>query len=31
VSAMILRREVEAREPGAQVVPYMIPGFTDAK
>ena len=23
--------QVEAREPGAQVIPYLIPGFTDAK
>lgn len=27
----IIKREVERREAGAQVVPYMIPGFTDAK
>ncbi len=27
----IIKRQVEAREPDAQVVPYMIPGFTDAK
>jgi len=27
----IIKREVESREPGAQVVPYLIPGFTDAK
>ena len=27
----IITREVESREPGAQVIPYMIPGFTDAK
>ena len=27
----IIKREVEAREPGATVVPYLIPGFTDAK
>jgi acetylornithine deacetylase/succinyl-diaminopimelate desuccinylase-like protein len=27
----IIRRQVESREPGAQVVPYLIPGFTDAK
>ena len=26
-----IKRQVEAREPGALVVPYMIPGFTDAK
>jgi acetylornithine deacetylase/succinyl-diaminopimelate desuccinylase-like protein len=26
-----IKRVVEAREPGAVVVPYMIPGFTDAK
>ena len=26
-----IRAEVESREPGAQVVPYLIPGFTDAK
>jgi acetylornithine deacetylase/succinyl-diaminopimelate desuccinylase-like protein len=26
-----IRRTVEAREPGAVVIPYMIPGFTDAK
>ena len=26
-----IKRQVEAREPGAVVVPYMIPGFTDAK
>ncbi|MCW5801126.1 MAG: M20/M25/M40 family metallo-hydrolase [Deltaproteobacteria bacterium] len=24
-------RQVESREPGAKVIPYMIPGFTDAK
>ena len=27
----IIKRQVESREPGATVVPYMIPGFTDAK
>ncbi|HEY5944270.1 MAG TPA: M20/M25/M40 family metallo-hydrolase, partial [Kofleriaceae bacterium] len=27
----IIKRQVEQREPHAQVVPYMIPGFTDAK
>src|SRR5690606_8960145 len=27
----IIKRQVESREPGAVVVPYMIPGFTDAK
>ncbi len=27
----IIKRQVESREPQAQVVPYMIPGFTDAK
>ncbi|HUJ58907.1 MAG TPA: M20/M25/M40 family metallo-hydrolase [Kofleriaceae bacterium] len=27
----IIKRHVEAREPGAVVVPYLIPGFTDAK
>lgn len=27
----VIVREVERREPGATVVPYMIPGFTDAK
>jgi acetylornithine deacetylase/succinyl-diaminopimelate desuccinylase-like protein len=27
----IIRRQIEAREPDALVVPYMIPGFTDAK
>jgi acetylornithine deacetylase/succinyl-diaminopimelate desuccinylase-like protein len=27
----IIKREVESREPDAQVVPYLIPGFTDAK
>jgi acetylornithine deacetylase/succinyl-diaminopimelate desuccinylase-like protein len=26
-----IKRQVESRERGAQVVPYMIPGFTDAK
>lgn len=26
-----IRREVERREPEASVVPYLIPGFTDAK
>ena len=26
-----IKREVDAREPDAVVVPYMIPGFTDAK
>jgi acetylornithine deacetylase/succinyl-diaminopimelate desuccinylase-like protein len=26
-----IRRQVNAREPDAVVVPYMIPGFTDAK
>jgi acetylornithine deacetylase/succinyl-diaminopimelate desuccinylase-like protein len=27
----IIKRHVEAREPDAVVIPYMIPGFTDAK
>jgi acetylornithine deacetylase/succinyl-diaminopimelate desuccinylase-like protein len=27
----IIKHEVERREPGAEVVPYLIPGFTDAK
>jgi acetylornithine deacetylase/succinyl-diaminopimelate desuccinylase-like protein len=27
----IIKHEIEAREPGAQVIPYLIPGFTDAK
>lgn len=27
----IIKRQVEQREPGAVVVPYLIPGFTDAK
>ncbi len=27
----IIKRQIEAREPEAVVVPYMIPGFTDAK
>jgi acetylornithine deacetylase/succinyl-diaminopimelate desuccinylase-like protein len=27
----IIRAEVEHREPDARVIPYMIPGFTDAK
>ena len=27
----IIREEILAREPAAVVVPYMIPGFTDAK
>ncbi len=26
-----IKRQVERREPGAVVVPYMIPGFTDGK
>jgi len=26
-----IKRQVETREPGAVVVPYMIPGFTDGK
>ncbi|HEX4418479.1 MAG TPA: M20/M25/M40 family metallo-hydrolase [Kofleriaceae bacterium] len=26
-----IKHQVEAREPGAVVVPYMIPGFTDGK
>jgi acetylornithine deacetylase/succinyl-diaminopimelate desuccinylase-like protein len=26
-----IKSEIEAREPDATVVPYMIPGFTDAK
>jgi acetylornithine deacetylase/succinyl-diaminopimelate desuccinylase-like protein len=26
-----IKRHVEAREPGAVVIPYLIPGFTDAK
>ncbi len=27
----LIKHEVEHREPGAVVVPYLIPGFTDAK
>ena len=27
----VIRRQVETREPHATVVPYLIPGFTDAK
>lgn len=27
----VIKREIERREPEATVVPYMIPGFTDAK
>ena len=27
----IIKRQVETREPDATVIPYMIPGFTDAK
>ena len=27
----VIKRQVEAREPDAVVVPYMIPGFTDGK
>ena len=27
----IIKRQVELREPHAVVVPYLIPGFTDAK
>jgi acetylornithine deacetylase/succinyl-diaminopimelate desuccinylase-like protein len=27
----IIKRQVESREPGAVVIPYLIPGFTDAK
>jgi len=27
----IIKRQIELREPHAAVVPYMIPGFTDAK
>jgi len=27
----IIKRQVCAREPDAIVIPYMIPGFTDAK
>lgn len=27
----VIQRQIEQREPGAVVVPYMIPGFTDAK
>ena len=27
----VIKREVESREPGAVVVPYLIPGFTDGK
>jgi acetylornithine deacetylase/succinyl-diaminopimelate desuccinylase-like protein len=26
-----IKRQIEAREPEAVVVPYLIPGFTDAK
>lgn len=27
----VITRQVESREPGSKVIPYMIPGFTDAK
>ena len=27
----IIKRQIEQREPDASVIPYMIPGFTDAK
>jgi acetylornithine deacetylase/succinyl-diaminopimelate desuccinylase-like protein len=27
----VIRAEIESREPGAKVVPYLTPGFTDAK
>jgi acetylornithine deacetylase/succinyl-diaminopimelate desuccinylase-like protein len=27
----IIKREISRREPDAAVIPYMIPGFTDAK
>jgi len=27
----IIKRQIEMREPDAAVIPYMIPGFTDAK
>ena len=27
----IIKRQIEAREPDAVVIPYLIPGFTDAK
>jgi acetylornithine deacetylase/succinyl-diaminopimelate desuccinylase-like protein len=27
----IIKRQIEQREPGAVVIPYLIPGFTDAK
>jgi acetylornithine deacetylase/succinyl-diaminopimelate desuccinylase-like protein len=27
----VIRAEVETREPGAKVVPYLTPGYTDAK
>ena len=27
----IIKRQIEQREPAASVIPYMIPGFTDAK
>jgi acetylornithine deacetylase/succinyl-diaminopimelate desuccinylase-like protein len=27
----VIKRQVEQREPGAVVIPYLIPGFTDAK
>ena len=27
----VIAREIETREPGGTVVPYLIPGFTDAK
>ena len=27
----IIKRQIERREPEAAVIPYMIPGFTDAK
>ena len=27
----VITRQVESREPGAKVIPYLIPGFTDAK
>jgi acetylornithine deacetylase/succinyl-diaminopimelate desuccinylase-like protein len=27
----LMKREIERREPDAVVIPYLIPGFTDAK
>lgn len=27
----VIKHEIETREPGAVVVPYLVPGFTDAK